>query len=130
MVRLASLEASPDQLDKIEVLLKEAGRTSAGEEKIRLNCEFHRQIGRSCGNSFFSILLDVLMDFTEQFVLTLNPFRKLLHREDEHQKIFEAIKNGDHERAEVLARNHVDHMAQEIKRLEKNYMALSNRQIQ
>ena len=130
VVRLASLNASPNQLDAIEHLLKKFDGTTDGEEKIRLNCEFHRLIGRSCGNSFFSILIDVLMDFTERFVLKLNPFRKVLHRQDEHQIIFEAIKNGDHESAEALARKHVDHMGQEIKRLKKNYMALINRQIQ
>jgi len=129
VVRLASIHASPERLARIEEILDEFDRTKDGERRIELNCEFHRQIGRACGNPFFSILMDVLMDFTERFVKTLNPYRKLLHHDDEHHKIFAAVKEGDTETASALARKHVDHMAKELMRLAKNYKALVNRQI-
>ncbi|MBW1738785.1 MAG: FadR family transcriptional regulator [Deltaproteobacteria bacterium] len=128
VMRLAAINSSEADLDRIEELLQEYDETADNEKRITLNCAFHRRIGKSCGNPFFSILMESIMDFTERFVKTINPMHRVVHRQGEHREIFEAILNRDPEKASRLAQKHLIHLGEEMRVLKEIYLNIINGQ--
>ncbi|RJR45853.1 MAG: FadR family transcriptional regulator [Desulfobacteraceae bacterium] len=127
VMRLAALNATPSDLEEIEKILKDsedARRRKDDDKRITLNTLFHRSVGRACGNPFFAILIDTIMDFTERFVKTrsINPYRSDVHKPGEHREILEAIKGGDAEKTFRLAKKHIGRLAEAMKTWEKTYL--------
>jgi GntR family transcriptional regulator, transcriptional repressor for pyruvate dehydrogenase complex len=127
VMRLAALNATPDDLADMERILKEsevAKKMKDDDMRITLNTAFHRSIGRGCGNPFLAILIDTIMDFTEKFVKSrsINPYRSDVHRPGEHREILEAIKAHDTEKTFDLAKEHIKRLAEAMKTWEKTYL--------
>jgi DNA-binding FadR family transcriptional regulator len=127
VMRLAALNATPGDVVDMELILKEsdeARERSDDDLRITLNNAFHRCVGRACGNPFFGILIDTIMDFTEKFVKSrsINPYRGDVHRQGEHREIVEAIKGRDGEKAFALAEKHIKRLAEAMKTWEKTYL--------
>ena len=125
--RLAAQNATVEELADIENLLNDYDGTDDNDKQITLNCDFHRLVGKACGNPLFSIIIQSIMDFTERFVRTINPKHIIVHHQDEHSELFTTIKNRDPGRAFILAQNHITHLNNEVKRLEETYKDLINR---
>jgi DNA-binding FadR family transcriptional regulator len=126
VMQLAAINATQKDIDEIEELLREYDRTDDNENRVTLNCDFHRRVGKACGNPFFTILMDSIMDFTERFVKTINPLRRVVHHQGEHREIFEAIKDRDEEKAFHLAEKHLVHLAKEMRMLKETYLDIIN----
>jgi len=127
VMRLAALNATTDDLADMERILEEsdeAGKRSDDDRRITLNTAFHRSVGGACGNPFFAVLIDAIMDFTEEFVKSrsINPYRGDVHRQGEHKEIVDAIKARDAERAFDLAKEHIKRLAEAMKTWEKIYL--------
>jgi DNA-binding FadR family transcriptional regulator len=125
--RLAAQNATVEELVGIENLLNEYNGTDDNDKQVTLNCDFHRLVGKACGNPLFSILIQSIMDFTERFVRTINPMHNIVHHQDEHRELFNTIRNHDPDRAFTLAQNHIAHLNNEMKRLEQTYEDLLKR---
>jgi len=119
--RLAALNATEEDLADIENLLTEYDRTADNDRQVTLNCDFHRRVGKVCGNPLFSILVQSIMDFTERFVRTINPTHHIVHQQGEHRQLFNTIRNHDPGKAFTLAQNHIAHLNDEMKGLEETY---------
>lgn len=127
VMRLAALNATPDDFAAIDCILKEsdeAGERKDDDRRITLNTAFHRSIGRACGNPFFAVLIDTIMDFTEEFVKSrnINPYRSDVHKPGEHKEIVKAIKNRDAAKAFNLAKEHIGRLAEAMMMWEKSYV--------
>ena len=127
MTRLATQIAKTEELKAIEDILQNYDMSSDYIKKVALNCEFHRKIGSACGNPIYSIIINTIMDYNERFSITLNPFRIVIHRQGDHRKIFNAIKDRNPEKAIILSQEHCQHLLEDMKKYEKTYLALVNK---
>lgn len=120
--RLAAINATAKDLKKIENVIVEHEKTQDKNKLITLNTLFHLSVGKSCGNPFYYILIDVIMGFTEQFVETIKPESHIIHLQGEHREILEAIKRHDPDEAGEITIRHISHINNEMKKLEQRYI--------
>ena len=123
--RLAALNGSERDLEALRVLLEEYETTASLNRKVSLNARFHRVLSQASGNPFYAILMESIMDFTEDFIRTIKPVDEIIHKEGEHRRIFSAVAAHQAERAEALMRSHVLDILSEMRRLEKTWLRLS-----
>ena len=123
--RLAALNAGHEDLDELEALLEEYDSTANVDRKVSLNTRFHRLLSRAGGNPFYAMLVESIMDFTENFVRTIKPVDQVIHRAGEHREILDAVAGRRADRAEELMRLHVSHILGEMRRLEEIWLHLS-----
>lgn len=108
---LAAKRATPASLEVLnEKLLQLIEATHARQESAlaRLNVEFHIEIVRASGSPLLVAMMSPLhgrLHWLFRKLLTggMNPTKLCV----EHQEIYQAIADGDHERAERLARDHI-----------------------
>ncbi|MFZ7127677.1 MAG: FadR/GntR family transcriptional regulator [Desulfobacterales bacterium] len=126
--RLAALNASAKDIQKMKDLTKRYAGIPDPDEKDRLFSHFHRLVGRSCGNPLYSILIESIMDFTEGFIRTIKPISEFIHEDHDHDEIIAAIESRDPEAAAEVATRHATHILEEMRRLEKTYLDLLDRE--
>jgi DNA-binding GntR family transcriptional regulator len=85
---------------------------------------FHRLVGRACGNPIYSIIMENIMDFTESFIKTMKPVTTIIHNDGDHDKILEAFKQRDSEKAAEVGTRHAMDILREMKELEDTYLEL------
>ncbi len=120
--RLAARQASDQQLQDLRNLLAEYQATREIDIKLSLNARFHRLLARSCGNPLYGLIMDSIMDFTENFVRTIKPRNRMLHKETEHAQILAALEARDPDLAELCMRGHAEHIDRELQSLEQSYL--------
>jgi DNA-binding FadR family transcriptional regulator len=96
--------------------------TQSAEAKDQAYIQFHRQVGRSCGNPIYAMLMENLMDFTEGFMRAIKPVTTLIHHEHDHDDIIAAIESRKPDKAARLAKRHASHILGEMKKLEILYL--------
>ena len=121
---LAAERRKPEDVAKLRKLIEtmesclERNDTSEGE---RADAEFHMAIAAASGNSLFVQLMESLSD---RFAGTIRQTRELwFYREkatasrllDEHRTIFEAIEQGDKQRATELVSEHLSKVEQVLR---------------
>lgn len=126
IIRLVVKSARDEDLLRIKNLLLEYDRTEDIEKQVTMNADFHRLLGRACGNPIYSILMDSIMDFTEGFVNTVKPINQMIHNDEDHKKIFEAIVARNLELATEVTICHANSVMEEVRKLEKVYLELSS----
>ena len=124
IVRLAVQNATTEDLERIENLLKEYDKTTDLDKRVSLNARFHKLIGKSCGNPIYAWLLESIMNFTEKFVRTIKPLDRILHNDMDHKKIFNALKARNKELTTRLIKEHAESVLNEMKKLENVYLML------
>jgi GntR family transcriptional repressor for pyruvate dehydrogenase complex len=122
--RLAAIHATRKDLESMENAIEEYERTQDKEKIITLNTRFHLCVGKACGNPFYSILMEVIMGFTEQFVRTIKPITHIIHRQGEHREILEAIKQHNPNEAMEITIHHISYINNEMRKLEEKYLQL------
>jgi GntR family transcriptional regulator, transcriptional repressor for pyruvate dehydrogenase complex len=92
-VRLAAVNATPENLREMRSLLARAGESLDDDVELsRVNMAFHREIAVASGNSVLSQLLEVLTNVfqdEQRAILDIYGSRQKDHRE--HVEIFEAL---------------------------------------
>jgi GntR family transcriptional repressor for pyruvate dehydrogenase complex len=121
--RLAAISATSDDIRTIKAQVGSYGAAQK-EDKDRLYIEFHRLVGRACGNPIYALLMENIMDFTEGFIQTIRPVQTLIHHDHDHDEIILAIEARDPERAAQVATRHATHILEEMHKLEKVYLTL------
>ena len=124
--RLAALNASEEQLEKISQMLDEYRAADSDDQRVTLNARFHRLIARACGNPLYGLIMDSIMDFTEGFVRTIKPQGRLIHNDEEHVQILAALMARDPEAAERLMRGHAESIDREMQSLEETYLRIKD----
>lgn len=105
-------------------LVKQYSRIKSSNEKDRLYSQFHRLVGRSCGNPLYAILMESIMDFTEGFIRTIKPVSKFIHQDHDHDEIISALENRDPETAAEVATRHARQILEEMRKLEATYLEI------
>ncbi len=125
--RLAALRANEKDLKELEkVVLLSKGREPEINfmENVENNAKFHRLLGRASHNLFYSMIEDIIMDLTVEFILIIKPIGEVLHDNEEHQMIYQAILNRNPDRAISITQRHIGHIGEQMVRLEKAYLGL------
>jgi DNA-binding GntR family transcriptional regulator len=118
--RLAAERATGADRELASALAAELGQTGGGDERtlIRFDQRVHRHVHRCAHNPFLEATLDgYLVLSLRLWFLGLDRVRRLDAAVREHREMLEAIRQGDGERAEEVARAHVAGFAEEIRRV-------------
>jgi DNA-binding FadR family transcriptional regulator len=128
IARLAALRAEAKELELLEravLLSKSLDPKTDFLESVENNARFHRLLGASSHNLFYSIIEDIIMDFTVEFIQTVQQEHEILHDPEEHVHIFEAVRSGEADRAEILTRAHIGKIGSQMSALEEVFLELS-----
>ncbi len=124
--RLAALNAGDQDLRALEELVERTDREEDLDLKRELNAEFHRQVGRACGNPIYSALMNRVLDFTLAFVNTLKPRHLILHKDADHRLILRALQKRNARRAARLLLEHVHALNQQMRELEATWLQMQS----
>ncbi|WP_436761779.1 FadR/GntR family transcriptional regulator [Streptosporangium sp. V21-05] len=106
--RLAAERRTQEDIDGLAELIEEFDRTDDPAERIKVDARFHIGIAQATGNPLFSRLVEdlraVLQD--QALAVSASPGRAAQARA-EHRAIFEAIRDGDAELADLSMRRHL-----------------------
>jgi GntR family transcriptional repressor for pyruvate dehydrogenase complex len=128
VVKLVVANATDQDLNKIQKNLIEFEETTDPDIRARLVTEYHKLIGRSCGNPLYSVLMESIMDFYEAYMRVIKPPSQLLNNIEDHSKIYQAIKEHDTEKAVRLTKRHITTTVDNMIKMEKPYLKLVEKQ--
>jgi GntR family transcriptional repressor for pyruvate dehydrogenase complex len=120
--RLAAINASDAQLDKMEEVLQAGYHAEDPKLKIKLHSDFHRQVAKASGSPIYLRFMQIIFDFVEVFATTIQPEDFSPHEEKDHFEIFATLRRRDQDRVAELARNHAEHVTREMIRLERQWL--------
>ncbi|MBU4566869.1 MAG: FadR family transcriptional regulator [Desulfarculus sp.] len=123
--RLAAENATDEDLIDLENILDESYYEVNPDEKRDLTGQFHREVGRACGNPIYAALINRILDFTLAFVSTLKPTHLILHKDEDHRNILETLKKRDPDLAWQLALEHVNQINNQMKALETAWLTMA-----
>jgi len=108
---LAARRRTPEQVERLETLVSRfrAEIHSAEAHSLKIDLEFHMEIARASANPLFPMLLESLagfVAFAQRESCAHHPERRL-RAVMSHEAIFEAIRDGDSERARVEMESHL-----------------------
>ncbi len=124
--RLAALNATDQDLLALQELVERTEQEADLDLKRELNAEFHRQVGRACGNPIYAALVNRVLDFTLAFVNTLKPKHLILHKDEEHRLILRALQKRNARRAARLLLQHVHALNQQMQELEATWLQMES----
>ena len=121
--RLVAQKASPKAITEMQELIDSYAEKER-DELDPLYAKFHRLVGRACGNAIFSIIMENIMDCTENFIKTMKPVTTIIHNERDHDEIMEAFRQRDPDKAAEVGTRHAMDILNEMKKLEDTYLEL------
>ncbi|MGD8986212.1 MAG: FadR/GntR family transcriptional regulator, partial [Desulfobacteraceae bacterium] len=121
---LAAERATPED---IEILCRgiEDMPDAPGDEYAAWNVNFHRLLARCAHNPMYDILVNILMDFTEELILKIKPSERIIHDTTSHPELLELVRQGDVEGARRKMRFHLEDIVPTLKDLEEKSLAAS-----
>jgi len=122
--RLAAQKASPKSLIEMQDLIDSYALIKEREKLDPMYAMFHRLVGRACGNVIYTITMEKIMDFTENFIRTLKPVTTIIHNDSDHDEILEAFRQRDSEKAAEVGTRHATDILREMRKLENIYLEL------
>jgi DNA-binding FadR family transcriptional regulator len=128
IARLAALRAEAADLHELEQSVTMSKNISSKIDfldQVENNARFHRLLARASGNLFHAIIEDVIMDFTVEFIQTVQLKHEILHEPDDHEDILQAVVDKDPDRAAAITRAHIEKIGSQMKALEDVFLKLS-----
>ncbi|MCJ7687006.1 MAG: FadR family transcriptional regulator [Desulfobacteraceae bacterium] len=116
---LAAERRNEEDLEILANCLKAIPEDPGGDEYVSWNVSFHRLVARASHNPMYEILVNILMDFTEELVLSIKPRERVVHDTISHPAIYEKIKRGEAEGASRKFRDHLEDILPLLQTLEK-----------
>jgi len=130
VARLAALRRTEEDLQLLEHLVYLSETGEPGIDYIKHNVDFHRVLGKASQNPFYAVIINSIMDFTENFILTIKPVKEVIHERTIHREIYEAILKRNADQARAKAIEHTINITKQMKRLEKLYLDLLNAKLE
>ncbi|UCB47641.1 MAG: FadR family transcriptional regulator [Deltaproteobacteria bacterium] len=96
-----------------------------GDEYVAWNVNFHRLLAKCAHNPMYDILVNILMDFTEELILKIKPSERIIHDTTSHPELLELVRQGDAEGARRKMRFHLEDIVPTLKDLEDKMLAAS-----
>jgi DNA-binding FadR family transcriptional regulator len=124
---VAALAAERARDEDVEILAEgiEGMPDEPGDEYVAWNVNFHRLLAKCAHNPMYDILVNILMDFTEELILKIKPSERILHDTTSHPELLELVRRGDAEGARVKMRSHLEDIVPLLKELEERMLASS-----
>ena len=109
LVGLAAERATASDLAALAAEVEGMRRAIGDPEQfLQHDIAFHQAVARASGNRVMSVVMDtvalLLYQIRRQTIARANDFAEAI---DWHQRIFEAVRRGDQERAKVLMSDHL-----------------------
>ena len=105
-----SNKRNPKDIHEMKDLVARCTACTNPETRNKMYGQFHRLIGRSCGNPLYALLLESIMDFVEGFIRTIThtikPGAIPADRQGDHDEIIDALEKRDPEKAAEAAIRH------------------------
>lgn len=124
--RLAASNATQEQLDELGQILEATDAARDHERHVELGVSFNRLVAKSCGNVFYALLMDTIMDFMSGFLRNIESndikvFVEIYDRES-HRQVYRALANRDGEQAASKIKHHITGLTARIIGLEKQWL--------
>jgi DNA-binding FadR family transcriptional regulator len=132
VARLTALRAKAEDLKELErsVTMSRSLNPEIGFlDHVENNAHFHRLLGRGSHNLFYAIIEDVIMDFTVEFIQTVQLEHEVLHDPDDHENIFQAVLDRDPDRAAAITREHIEKIGSQMRDLEEVFLKISGQKV-
>jgi GntR family transcriptional repressor for pyruvate dehydrogenase complex len=117
---LAAIHALPEEIERLENILREmSDETLELNKRIFLDADFHIGIARASGNELLGMFVEVmtllLRDYMSKGLFGVTRIRNTL---SQHEKILEAIKNREGDKAETAIYDHLMAAREDVGRYE------------
>jgi DNA-binding FadR family transcriptional regulator len=124
---VAGLAAERATVEDMEILCRgiEDMPDAPGDEYVAWNVNFHRLLAKCAHNPMYDILVNILMDFTEELILKIKPSERIIHDTTSHPALLELVRQGDVEGARRKMRFHLEDIVPTLKDLEEKMLATS-----
>jgi DNA-binding FadR family transcriptional regulator len=124
--RLAATNATDEQLAELGKILEETDTTRDIERHLLLGFSFHRLVAKACGNVFYGLLMNTIMDFMSSFLHNIKSndievFVKLYDQES-HTAVYKALVRRDGDQAALKIKRHIKGITARIISLEKQWL--------
>ena len=96
-----------------------------GDEYVAWNVQFHRLVAKACHNTMYIVLVNILMDFTEEMILSLKPTDRVVHDAHWHPAIFQKLQERDAQGARVIFCEHLQEIVPPLSEFEKTQPGIS-----
>jgi GntR family transcriptional repressor for pyruvate dehydrogenase complex len=114
---LAAERATGKDIEMLEQYMEEEPEMP-GEEYALWNVKFHRLVAKCSHNKMYEILINILMDFTQDLVLRIKSREIVIQDRVSHPEILKLIKKGDALGTEQRFRKHLEDIVPILKKLE------------
>lgn len=121
---LAARRATDEDVDKLTEALEDMPE-APGDEYVAWNINFHRLLARCSHNPMFNILVNILLDFTEELIIKIKPTERVIHDTISHPDLLEKVRRSDSDGARRKMRSHLEDVAPLLTELEKKTSAIS-----
>jgi DNA-binding FadR family transcriptional regulator len=121
---VAGLAAERATKDDIR-MLKEALEGMPGppsREYVAANVNFHRHLAACAHNPIYHILVNILMDFTEELILKIKPENMVFHDTVSHAELLQLVSRKDAVNARRKMRSHLEDIVPVLKDAEIRYI--------
>jgi GntR family transcriptional regulator, transcriptional repressor for pyruvate dehydrogenase complex len=115
MARLAAEKRTPEDIEAIRDVVSLAKVARDVGESLGLSMEFHELIGRICANPVLAMFDSSMSEVFEMYSLNKLPQTEDHLHVRSHEKIAQAVIEGDQDRAEAAMRKHLQEFARDFR---------------
>ncbi|MBN1104395.1 MAG: FadR family transcriptional regulator [Deltaproteobacteria bacterium] len=120
---LASLRRTDEDMEELSRAVK--GMPEApGDEYVAWNVDFHRLLATCSHNPIYEILINILMDITEELILNIKPADRVIHDMTSHSEICELVRQGNSDGACIKMRSHLEDVVPVLREMEEKSSGL------
>lgn len=116
---LAARRRTPKDIEMLEDGINNMPKVKKGDAYVAWNVDFHRLVAKASHNGLYEMLVNILMDITQELILNINPSKRVLHDTTSHPAIFKKIEAGDAKGAESAFREHLREIVPKMEELEE-----------
>lgn len=128
---LAAKRATKSDIQQMWEYLKPVPKVQT-DEYVRWQIGFHRMVAKASNNPLYGLLVNILLDFAEDMILSLKANDRVYHGTEAHPAILEKVSQGDAPGAKKLFEKHLLEIKPLFDDWEKNFgtnvLALSTTQ--
>lgn len=116
--RLAAQRITEKQFEKMEDVLRDLEEVQDGQPQALMSIDkrFHRLLYAAADNEFLADILDRLYDLSLRlWYLVLSRLSEVRHSIEQHCEVYDALREGDADRAEAVIQKHIAEFQQSMK---------------
>jgi GntR family transcriptional repressor for pyruvate dehydrogenase complex len=115
---LAAARATAADIDLLTQAVRDMPEIP-GDEYVAWNVGFHRLLGKTSHNPMYEILVNILMDYTQDLLLSIKPADRVIHDTTSHPAILDRVQHQDSVGARRIMRAHLEDIVPILQGLEE-----------